>query len=190
MNQTPSPSSPDSSLPVLVFLIGLRGSGKSTIGRLIANRLKRPFVDLDDEVLAMFKEGSVTEVWETHGEAAWRRAETDATRAIMRSPSGQIVAMGGGAAMVPGIAGGLAEAAEHGLAIVIYLRAMPETLRRRLATDVGDRPSLTGQGVVDEIDAVFAARDPVYRSLAMTILDIDALDENATVDEVETVLAS
>ena len=52
---------------VNILLMGLRGSGKSAIGRLLAERLNRPFVDLDERVLATFDEPTVTAVWSAHG---------------------------------------------------------------------------------------------------------------------------
>lgn len=188
MSQSPSSEETPSSAPV-VFLIGLRGSGKSTIGRLVADHLGRPFVDLDDEVLAAFEEETVTEVWDTHGETAWRRGEIDATRAVLRAPAGQIVAMGGGAPMVPGIAGGLAEAAAAGFAIILYLHAPADILRQRLEATPGDRPALTDAGLLNEIETVFARRHPVYESLATAVIDVSNLDQNATADAIIDILA-
>ena len=55
---------------MIILLIGLRGCGKTTIGRELARRTERPFIDLDDIVLATFTETSVSDVWSARGEAA------------------------------------------------------------------------------------------------------------------------
>lgn len=59
----------------------------------------------------------------------------------------------------------------RGQAVIFYLRVDPATLKRRLAADPTLRPSLTGKGTIDEVEELFAVRDPVYRALAHHALD-------------------
>lgn len=156
-----------------LLLIGLRGSGKSTLGWALAQALKRPFVDLDHRTPHVLGCSSVAEAWQTHGEPAFRHAETVALAAAL-TETVQIIALGGGTPTAPMAADLIADERQHGRARVIYLRGTPATLRARLATaENSDRPSLTAAGTLAEIDAVHAARDPLYRSLADAVVEID-----------------
>jgi shikimate kinase len=178
-----------------VLLIGLRGAGKTTVGRLAAAKLGWKFVDLDDrtpvEVMAQATAGagapaaeqpppSVAEVWQAYGEAVFRAAEVRALKRVLEGDQ-QVVALGGGTPMAPGAAELLRQAggAGGGVVRVVYLRAQPDVLAARLAAGgeaaVAARPSLTGSGVVEEIPRVFTQRDPVYRQLAGVVIDCDRL---------------
>lgn len=159
-----------------LLLIGLRGSGKTTIGRLVAQRGARHFLDLDELVLEDFGLPTVAEIWEEHGEAAFREAETRllGDRVLAADAPAAIVALGGGAPTAPGALPLLEDARDRGRAVIAYLRGTPETLRARLqGSEQANRPSLTGRDPLAEIDEIFAARDPLYRKLASHVLEID-----------------
>ena len=79
--------------------MGLRGSGKTTIGRRLADALGMPFIDLDEQVLATFTEDSVGRVWAAHGEQAWRRAESSALTTVVEDDD-RVIALGGGTPMI------------------------------------------------------------------------------------------
>lgn len=172
-----------------VVLMGLRGSGKSTVGALLAGRLGVPFVDLDDRTLEALRRahpdqrfGAVADAWRALGEPAFRAAERDALRAALGE--GRVVlALGGGTPTAPG-APALLESAKRTGATIFYLRAEPALLRERLAAsgEGAKRPSLTGRGTLEEIEAVFAARDPLYRSLRTLEIDAGAAPEVAASD--------
>lgn len=173
--------------PSLV-LMGLRGSGKSTLGRLVAQRTGLAFVDLDLVTTALLGEGTLAELWAQHGEAAFREAEVRALRerVLAAGLPGQVVALGGGTPTAPGAAELLRDAVSRGGIELVYLRGSPEELRSRLArTDTASRPTLTGDGTLDEIGRVFAARDGGYRALASRVIEIDA----RSVDELVSQLA-
>lgn len=157
-----------------LLLIGLRGSGKSTIGRALADREGRPFLDLDDVTAGFLLCGSVAEAWARHGEAGFREAEARALAAALRD-DGRVIALGGGTPTAPGAADLIGAATREGRAVVVYLRCSPEDLRRRLAmlheAALANRPSLTGRNALDEIPAVFAQRDPLYVSLASRVVE-------------------
>ena len=162
-----------------VLLIGLRGSGKSTIGCELAGRLNRPFVDLDERVLATFAEASVSEVWSAHGEAAWREAEASSLEAVLRGAD-QVIALGGGTPMIADARRRIESCQRAGEARVVYLQCDVRELARRLTRDVGDRPSLTGEDPIDEIRTVLEARETTYQELADFVCDVtDATPEVA-----------
>ncbi|MBK7405805.1 MAG: AAA family ATPase [Phycisphaerales bacterium] len=172
------------SLPNLI-LMGLRGSGKSTIARVLSERLGIPSVDLDARVLESFGGGSVSDVWRSRGERAFRAAEAECLREALRAPRPKILALGGGAPTAPGAADLLRRAVAQDGDVLVYLRAQPETLRRRLEAVAGDdRPSLTGLGTLTEIESVFAARDAQYVALASMVVQVDLLDTAAAADRV------
>lgn len=149
-----------------LVLMGLRGSGKSTLARAIGERLDIPAHDLDPLVLERLGAKRVREVWETRGEAVFREAETAALRAALDEEGPAVLALGGGTPMAPGAPEVLRAMTDAGRCVVVYLRLSPEALRERMTRDDPDRPSLTGADVLDEIRAVFEARDPLYRELA------------------------
>lgn len=169
--------------PTVIALMGLRGSGKSTLGRALAERLGRRFVDLDDRTLARcaaHEGATIAEVFRDIGEPAFRKAETAALREALGERD-IVLALGGGTPIAPGAADDLREAQRRGEVWVCYLRCRPETLRRRLREAGGagaDRPSLTGADPLDEIDEVHMRRDPLYRELADATLEEDQTVED------------
>lgn len=180
--------------PGCIVLMGLRGSGKSTAGRAAAARLGALFVDLDERSARELGCARVAEAWERHGEAAFRAGEARALRAALddcgrRGASAlTVLALGGGTPAAPGAAEALRAARDSGLARLIYLRASPAALRARLVAAGGagaDRPSLTGADPLAEIEAVFGARDGLYRALADEVIECDGM----TLEEVAARLA-
>ncbi len=163
-----------------LVLIGLRGSGKTTIGRLVAQRLGRPFIDLDDETARALGGTSVGEAFTKHGEAAFRKAEARAL-AIGLKADARVIALGGGTPTAPGAADLLRRERDAGRAIIVYLAAEAGTLRERLRqTDMTKRPSLTGADPLAEIEAVLGKRDPLFRELADEVMETNG----ASVEEV------
>jgi shikimate kinase len=169
---------------VNILLIGLRGSGKSTIGRELAARTDRPFVDLDERVLATFAEASVTAVWSAHGEPAWRTAEAAVLERVLDAAD-QVVALGGGTPMIEDARRRIDACRQAGVARVVYLRCDPDQLARRLARDGGDRPSLTGAGPIEEIRTVLEAREPTYKQLADVVYDVTRATPEAAAVTIE-----
>jgi len=155
-----------------VLLAGLRGCGKSTAGRLLADRLGRPFVDLDDATLARLGVGSVEEAWSALGEPAFRAAELEALAEALTLSPDAVVALGGGTPMIDGFAD-----VARGRGAVVYLHASPEVLRGRVVDGDPARPPLMrpadggSVSAVEEIEAVYGLRDPVYRRLAKRVVE-------------------
>lgn len=166
-----------------LLLMGLRGSGKTSLAPRIAAAVRAPWVDLDTRTREALHSESIIKAWQVHGEAGFRAAEADAlARVLTESPS--VIALGGGTPTAPGAVELLRSATTAG-STLIYLRVSPESLARRLAAQGGsDRPSLTGRGVVEEIAEVFAARDPLYSSLATGVVEAGEFDEAGMVARV------
>lgn len=157
------------------ILIGLRGSGKSTLGRELALESGRDFIDLDDVTPRVLGRRNVAEAWELDGEEAFRNAETRALTDKLRH-QGIVLALGGGTPTAPGARDLLIEQQRTARAVIVYLRASAPTLRARLSkADNAGRPSLTGAGVLEEIDAVLERRDPIYLALADEVVEVDGL---------------
>ena len=156
-----------------LVLIGLRGSGKSTIGAMIAERDGLEFADLDTEVLRLLGCPDVRAAWERVGEAAFREGEARALAEQLSLPA-RVLALGGGTPTAPGAAEMLVTARDRGSVVIVYLRATAEVLRSRLSSQTGglhNRPSLTGKQALDEIDEVLTRRDGLYQRVATRVLD-------------------
>lgn len=177
MPHGPSVSPKPTARPATLVLMGLRGSGKSTLGRLVAARAGAEFIDLDDLAAGLLGTGTLAELWARHGEARFRDAEAKALAGLELGRAGlapRVVALGGGTPTAPGAADLLRECERAGAISLVYLRASPDTLRARLAPiDTAARPSLTGKGTLEEIELVFAARDPLYLALATCVVDVE-----------------
>src|SRR5512133_769870 len=134
-----------------IVLTGFMGTGKTTIGRLVAARLGRPFVDLDDLIVEQAGK-PVTEIFAQDGEAAFRALEAEAC-ANVSMPAGLVVATGGGA--VVNVAN-LEALATGGL--LICLEAEPEIVLARLAGG-DDRPMLWAPDRLARLRALLAERE-------------------------------
>lgn len=173
---------------VSVILIGLRGSGKSTVARLLAARMGRAAVDLDERVDAALRVATAGDAIRAFGEPAFRRAELQALQEVLRT-HGQVVALGGGTPTAPGVAEMLESEKKRGRAVVVYLRASAGVLRSRVERDkvnARNRPSLTGAGALDEIEVLLNLRDTLYTSLASAVIDVD---RGSSEDAVEAVVS-
>lgn len=163
-------------------LIGARGSGKSTLGRLLAARLGLGFIDLDAQTLARFNEPTITSVWERHGEAAWRAAEAAELAQVLRGER-QVIAAGGGTPMIPTARELMLQQRQLGRLLVVLLDCSEAELARRLNQSPGDRPRLTAQPKLDEeINAVLAARRPTFLQGADFVLDVSSISTNAAIE--------
>ena len=149
-----------------IALMGLRGSGKSTVGRRLAEQIGRPFVDLDQRALALLGAAAVSEAWARHGEPAFRAAELSALERLLGNEPEAVVALGGGTGMIEGF-----ERATRDRARLVYLRATPAVLAERISDGDRDRPALKGESATGEMQSVFAERDPRYRELAAVVVD-------------------
>jgi shikimate kinase len=154
---------PRQSLPI--FLIGARASGKSTLGRLLAEALGFAFADTDQHVRAA-SGLEVDELVARSGWAAFRALESTALRECARPRT--VVATGGGMVLDQGNREFMRAAGT-----VFFLEVPAQLLSSRLAKDplAAQRPSLTGLPPADEAARVLAEREPLYRAAAHHVID-------------------
>jgi shikimate kinase len=173
-----------------LVLMGLRGSGKSTLGGRLASERGLRFIDLDERTPGELGARTVAEAWALFGEPAFREAEVRALRAAIADDPG-ILALGGGTPTAPGAAEIIRGFKGHaGAARVVYLRASAAVLSARLrASGMAGRPSLTGADPIGEVAAVLAARDPLYMSLADAVVDVGGKSEGEALADLAVLLA-
>ncbi|HLY36008.1 MAG TPA: bifunctional shikimate kinase/3-dehydroquinate synthase [Candidatus Limnocylindria bacterium] len=143
-------------MPDGVVLIGLSGSGKSTVGRIVAERLGRPFLDTDDLIAQRIREPAAGYLRRA-GEPAFREAEARAVDEAVRQP-GAVIAAGGGA---PDDPLNRWQLWSHGT--VVWLHAPDEVLLARLARDRQPRPMLAGDPAA-RLAQLDAQRSPFLRA--------------------------
>ena len=159
---------------MLITLTGFMGSGKTTVGRLLAETLGCPFMDLDE--LIVKKAGkSIPDIFAQDGEPAFRLLEARLLKQTVEkySENMAVLALGGGAVMTPASAELL-----HEKTVCIYLRATIDTLLGRLQGETAGRPLAD-----DAMASRLAAREPVYEKTAHVTLDTDGLSPEEVVDE-------
>jgi shikimate kinase len=167
-----------------VVLVGLMASGKTTVGRLLAARLGRPFVD-NDVVLESRTGRSAREIATEEGAAALHLREADALVGALASPIPAVIAAAAAAPLEPSAAAAMQA---HD---VVYLRATPDFLAARLAhaPDDGHRPFVDGDDARAVLEEQFAARDERYRALATLVADANVDAAATVVDQIMSVLA-
>jgi 5-deoxy-5-amino-3-dehydroquinate synthase len=156
-----------------VVLIGLMGSGKSTVGPLVARRLGRRFVDADAE-LERRTGRSIPQIFATEGEAAFRRIETEVLTALVDDPDRPVVGAGGGAVLADANRAVLSRAG----AAVVWLQADAAVLAERVGDGDG-RPLLAG-GARAALERLAGERDARYTAAATHRIDATALPEQVT----------
>lgn len=158
--------------PRHLVLVGLMGAGKTTVGRLCAHRLARPFVDTDDVVVAA-ADMSVAEIFGAEGEAGFRAREHQAVADASASPEPLVIACGGGAPLDPENRRRL-----RATGTVVWLEAPVGVLAARVAGN-DERPLLAGDEA-GTLARLHALREPAYAAIAHTRVDT----EGRTPDEV------
>ncbi len=163
-----------------VYLVGYRATGKSTVGRLLAKRMHRSFVDSDDEIERLTGR-SIADIFSGEGETSFRDWEEKVV-AELADREGMVVALGGGAVLRENNRRHIAEQS-----LIIWLTASVETLVKRLETDTASpsrRPRLTPEGGRREIESLLWAREPLYRQTATHIVDTEEKSPEEVVDEI------
>ncbi|MBR4734993.1 MAG: shikimate kinase [Bacteroidales bacterium] len=160
---------------MLIALEGFMGSGKTTVGRILADALGCPFIDLD-EVIVRKSGKSIPAIFEADGEAGFRRLEKQALEQTVSkyASSTAVLALGGGSVTVPGAVKLLQEKT-----LCIYLRVSLETIQSRLEGEKAGRP-LAGDGLEERL----AAREPLYEAAAHITIDTDGLSPDQIADEI------
>ena len=163
-----------------VFLVGMMGAGKTTLGRALARRLGREFIDTD-RLLVERTGVPVTTIFEIEGEDGFRKRESALLREVA-ARSGCVVATGGGAVLAAENRDAMRRAGT-----VIYLRARLESLWERLRHDA-TRPLLATADPRATLAAILEERDPLYREAAHLVVDTGAQAASTLVNRVVTAL--
>lgn len=148
---------------MIINLIGLPGSGKSTVGRQLARRLQLPFLD-SDHVIEERLGCSIRDYFEREGEASFRDVEESVIDSLTLLASG-VISTGGGSVLRPANRQHLSERGH-----VVYLRSSPEELFRRLRHDV-NRPLLQVPDPLGRLRDLYVQRDPLYRETAHFVIE-------------------
>jgi XRE family aerobic/anaerobic benzoate catabolism transcriptional regulator len=162
--------------PAIVALLGVRGAGKSTIGKALAEKLRVPFVELDLRIERAARL-SLAEIFELHGEAYYRRLERETLREVLdEAPS--VIATGGSI---------VSDAATFRLlrerTLTVWLRARAEDHWNRVIRQGDRRPMARNPQAFAELGALLEAREPLYAQARHTV-DTSATDVAAAVARV------
>lgn len=158
-----------------MWLIGMMGSGKSTVGAHAARRLGIEFFDTDEMVVA--RSGlPIARIFETMGEEAFRELEREAVAAV---PVGTCVAATGGGAILDEENRNVIVASPP----VVWLRARPETLALRVGSGI-DRPLFSGRSGEEILAGILGRRASIYRDVSTHVIDTDDLPSEVVVEEV------
>jgi shikimate kinase len=169
-----------------VVLIGFRGSGKTTVGRALAERLGREFIDTDDHIerqAAM----SIRDLFERHGESHFRTLESQAIAELSKL-DGKVIATGGGAVLKYQNM----QVFKRAGARTFFLEVGAETARRRIQADAASRqrrPALTDEDPAVEIRKLIEFRRPYYRQAADHVIAADDRKVEEIVEELLKILA-
>jgi shikimate kinase len=145
---------------VIVYLVGMPGAGKSTVGRELAGRWGVPFVDLDERI-ERASGASVAEIFRRDGEAAFRAREA-ATLVDASVVDPSVVACGGGVVLEPANRVTL-----RNTGVVVFLNAPLDVLRARIRP-AAERPLIQQDG---DLERLLAEREPLYREFAAHVVD-------------------
>lgn len=154
-----------------IVLIGMMGSGKTTVGRALAARLGRPFVDLDEHVIAA-EGASIAQLFDVVGSDGFRDAETRSLEEVIGQGGGPVIAAGGGVILRHRNRELLAQQTR-----VVWLDAPTDVLVTRVGSAT-DRPLLVA-APAKRLAALAAERRPLYREAADCRVDADQAVDDA-----------
>lgn len=161
-------------------LIGYRATGKTTLARLLAERLDLEWIDADVEIERRAGK-SIAEIFADDGEPAFRDLEAQAIADLCRKEQ-LVLAAGGGAPLREESRQAMRAAGK-----VVWLVALPETILARMTGDTttaARRPNLTDRGPLDEIVQLLTRREPIYREAADIQVDTEGKTPEQLVDEI------
>lgn len=164
--------------PSIVALLGLRGAGKTTIGRRLARRRRVPFVELDKRI-EKAADLSLSELFSLHGEDYYRRLERETLQAVLAEGRPMVLATGGGIVTSPETYALLRRSTT-----TIWLRAGPEDHWNRVVRQGDKRPMADHPQAMADLRMLLAAREPLYAMAEHTVVT-----SNLTVESVAAAIA-
>lgn len=169
--------------PPFIALLGLRGAGKTTVGRRLARKLRVPFVELDRRV-EQAADLSLRELFSLHGEDYYRRLEHEALKDVLGERSrGMVLAAGGGIVTSRDTFDRLRQ-----FTTTVWLRATPEQHWNRVVRQGDRRPMANHPQAMSDLRARLAAREPLY-ALADYTIDTATLSVGEAVDAIARLVA-
>jgi shikimate kinase len=156
-------------------LVGMPGSGKSTIGRHLAHRTGVPFIDLDHRLEERLGT-TIRAFFAAEGEERFRDLEAQVLAELAQQPGGMVLSTGGGAVLRADNRTVLQQFGN-----VIYLRAAPEEIYRRVRHD-RTRPLLQVSNPLEKLREMYAVRDPLYRDAAHYVIETGRPSVNTLVN--------
>ncbi len=167
-----------------IVLIGFRGTGKSTVGRLLAKRLERDFIDSDNQIESTTGK-TIKSIFGNDGEDGFRKIEADVIAELSKGDN-KVISAGGGAVLREKNVRNL-----KGNGFLVLLEATPEIIHSRIAHDektTRQRPSLTDKKPLDEIKHLIAEREPAYKSAADFTVNTSYVSCEDIVNEIITIV--
>ena len=159
-----------------LILVGISGSGKTTVGTLVAERLGRVFMDLDREIEKR-EQATVSELFAEKGEPYFREKERELTEELSKMGN-MVLAPGGGWITTPDVVALLRPPGR-----IIYLKVKPETAMKRIGDERATRPLLMRPDPLGELKRMLMQREPMYLKADHTI-DTEKLKPQQVVDQV------
>lgn len=160
-----------------IALLGLRGAGKTTIGKLLARELHVRFVELDRQI-EKAADMSLGEIFSLYGDEYYRRLERDTLAQLLGEGRATVLATGGGIVTSPDTYAMLKQSA-----VTVWLRATPEDHWNRVVSQGDRRPMADHPEAMADLRALLAAREPLYASADYTI-NTSGRSTKAIVDEI------
>jgi XRE family aerobic/anaerobic benzoate catabolism transcriptional regulator len=153
----------ESDAPRVLALLGLRGAGKTTIGKRLARRRRVPFVELDRRI-EQAADLTLSEIFALHGEEYYRRLERDVLQDVLNERRAIVLATGGGIVASPDTYGLLRRSA-----LTVWLRASPEDHWNRVVRQGDKRPMADHPQAMADLRSLLGSREPLYAMADYTI---------------------
>jgi shikimate kinase len=178
-------------VPKTILLVGFMGCGKSSVARLLARNLGCNTCDIDT-LIETAAGKSIPQIFAEEGEEAFRQQETTQLKIVLENKGAPaVVASGGGIVTRPENRELLQNAAQNGV-LVVYLKASPAVLAKRIRLQPGKRPLIDGNGELnlqqtqERVGELLQVRSPLYESVAGLVVDTDTLSLEEVVQQIVT----
>ena len=167
---------------MIIILLGYMGSGKSTVGKALANTLKYKLIDLDNYIEVQQKT-SISRLFQTTGEIQFRKIEAKAVREILKTKTKTVLATGGG---TPCYSDNMQFLQHHPKVYSIYLKASVKTLNDRLIIEKSKRPLIANisDNMLSEFIAKHLFERSIFYSQAKFTIEVDSLTTEKIIEAI------